>query len=1007
MKHLSTLLLVTLAVCGFSSTGSYFGRNKVQYDLFDFKVLESENLKIHYYPSKQGVIEDVAKILERWNSRLEKIFPITLPSGQPVILYANHAHFQQTNTIMMHIPQSVGGVTEGLMNRVIVPLSAINSSDDHVLGHELVHAFQFELLRKNPGAMARLGELPLWFVEGMAEYLSIGSKHPMTAMWLRDALFHDDLPTVAELASPRHYFPYRYGHAVIAFIAGKGGDETVGQLFAAVARYGWLGGYRRALGVPVDTISAQWKKSTSDHFYPTLEGKTAPEKTGKQIIPENNLNISPAVSPDGSKMVYMSTGELFTIDLFLADAKTGRLKRKLLSSVGDDHFDALRFFNSSGAWSPDGKTVCVVVFREGRNDLAFLDVENGGMKRVQTVQGVEEITAIAYSPDGKSLALAGTNGAVGNLYLYHLQTGQVTQLTDDRYTVIQPSWSPDGEMLLFSTDRTTATNLDSLDFGPNGIGIYHLATGTVSTLSIAAWAKHTDPQFSPDGRSIYTVANPDGFSDIYRICLEDSSVYRISSVVTGVTGLTELSPAMSVAADSGTILFSVFNNAGFQIQRLEPHLLNGEPFTPDMNVYIRNVSLPPMARADSLVDNYLRAASEGVPEVHSFSINDYSPRLRLLYVGQLFAGVVADRYGVGVAGGASFVFSDLLGDHLLGIGAQINGRLSNTAAEAVYINQRRRLNWGLSLSRVPYVSTRFGRVQEVGPTDEYIFLRERIVENRIRTFMDYPFSQNRRIEFSSGFTRFGYDYAQERIRVENGMVIDQQTVDVEDPTSLSLFSSSAAYVGDFSLFGFTAPVRGRRFRLEMEPTVGSLQYLSVLGDYRQYLFLNPFTLAYRAFHYGRYLGDSESDRLSPLFVGLETWIRGYSPFTFDLRLYTDNYDFSDQPEFDRLIGTRVGVVNLELRLPLFGIENYGLINFPYLPLDLVAFFDGGVAWTRRSPPQMRWESDDPALRVPVFSAGGAARVNILGVLVLQIYYAYPFQRPDYGGHWGFIFAPGW
>jgi hypothetical protein len=46
-------------------------------------------------------------------------------------------------------------------------------------------------------------------------------------------------------------------------------------------------------------------------------------------------------------------------------------------------------------------------------------------------------------------------------------------------------------------------------------------------------------------------------------------------------------------------------------------------------------------------------------------------------------------------------------------------------------------------------------------------------------------------------------------------------------------------------------------------------------------------------------------------------------------------------------------------------------------------------------------------RVPVFSTGVSARFNLLGFLILESYYAYPFQRPEKGWHWGFSLAPGW
>jgi hypothetical protein len=77
-----------------------------------------------------------------------------------------------------------------------MPLTGIYADTDHVLGHELVHAFQYDIAQRM-GAMSQqgLGSLPLWLIEGMAEYLSVGREDPNTAMWLRDAALRGDLPT--------------------------------------------------------------------------------------------------------------------------------------------------------------------------------------------------------------------------------------------------------------------------------------------------------------------------------------------------------------------------------------------------------------------------------------------------------------------------------------------------------------------------------------------------------------------------------------------------------------------------------------------------------------------------------------------------------------------------------------------------------------------------------------------------------------------------------------------
>jgi hypothetical protein len=133
-----------------SANGEYFGRNKVQYDDFDFKVLKPNQFRIYFYPSEESATKEAGRMLERWHNRFKMIFDRTLPKRQPVLIYANHADFQQTNAISGLIPEGTGGVTEGLMNRIILPLTGIGSENDHVLGHELAHAFHYNIIKESP-----------------------------------------------------------------------------------------------------------------------------------------------------------------------------------------------------------------------------------------------------------------------------------------------------------------------------------------------------------------------------------------------------------------------------------------------------------------------------------------------------------------------------------------------------------------------------------------------------------------------------------------------------------------------------------------------------------------------------------------------------------------------------------------------------------------------------------------------------------------------------------------
>jgi hypothetical protein len=211
----ASLIALMMVVAGLAlparADAQYFGRNKVQYDRFDFRVLQTEHFDVHYYPREQVAAEAAARMAERWYWRLSTILRHQLRGRQPLILYASAAEFQQTN-VVGGIGEGTGGVTEALRRRIVLPIGGTLGDLDHVLGHELVHAFQYDMTGTGGpntyGALPGAAALPLWFIEGMAEYLSLGAAAPLTAMWMRGAMA-DTLPSYSDLTDPR-FFPYRY-----------------------------------------------------------------------------------------------------------------------------------------------------------------------------------------------------------------------------------------------------------------------------------------------------------------------------------------------------------------------------------------------------------------------------------------------------------------------------------------------------------------------------------------------------------------------------------------------------------------------------------------------------------------------------------------------------------------------------------------------------------------------------------------------------------------------------
>jgi hypothetical protein len=979
-----------------TSSAQYFGQNKVQRQKFQFTVLDTAHFQIYYYPEEAGAAQEVGRLAERWYSRLSRIFDHQLTDKQVLVLYASHAEFVQTNVVEGEISEGVGGVTEGARRRIVLPMAVTLADSQHVVGHELVHAFQYDILSaRNAGAM------PLWMIEGMAEYLSIGPRDPQTAMWLRDAAYENHLPAIKNLDDPR-YFPYRFGHAFWAYLTGRFGDSIINKVMDEVGLpqggIGPIEAVEKATGVDEKTLSDDWQKSIRETFDIAPGVRTAGGLgPGVVIDPrteQGRLDVNPALSPDGSRVAYLSQRGHLSIDLYLADTTTGKVIRRLVSTASDPHFDSLQFLASAGTWSPDGKRLAVATLQSGGAELAIFDGESG--KRLEEIPLPEdsEILQPAWSPDGQSIAYVGQAGGFTDIYLYSFNTKQSRALTHDHYGDLQPAWSPDGQRLVFVTERFS-TNLDTLSFAGFGLATMTVSNGMIEPINTGLEGNATSPQWSPDGRSVYFISDADGRPNVYRADSETGKADRVTAAAAGVAGITPTSAAVSMAAKRDRMAVTLFRDSGYEIHILDtPSQLqaqgeSGQNFA----------DLPPTGRSSDIVGAMKAAPTEGLPAAATFKNEPYKPKLKLVSIGQS-AGITSSAFGTYFGGGVSFAFSDDLGEHLIGASIGLNGGARDVGASLSYLNRQKRWNWGVFGERAPLRSGAAGQGFDIR-NGQTVFVQQEIIFRQTITqagaLTSYPFSRVSRLEFSSDVQRIGFD---QEIReqtfdpVTGNQLTDTHT-NVQLAAPLTLVSGTGAIVRDTSTMGATGPLLGNRLRLEVSQTGGDLRFTTVTTDFRQYVMpVQPVTLAGRALHMARYGSGGEDGRLVPLFLGYPTLVRGYDSSSFTAAECTLTANGSC-PEFDRLIGSRILVLNGEVRAPAYGLFK-GQLSYGPVPVDILGFVDSGVAWTSATKPTFAGGD-----RTWAVSTGVGARFSMFGI-VGELDLAHPLDRPL--NRWVWVFS---
>jgi len=989
----------------------YFGRNKVQYDKFDFKILKTQHFDVYFYPEMEESANLAARMAERWYARLSRIFNHKLKGRQPLILYASSSHFQQTTTISGAIGEGTGGVTESFKRRIILPVGGSLSATDRVIGHELVHAFQYDITSQGQssygGVSPGIARIPLWFIEGLAEYLSIGSIDPNTAMWMRDVTQRKELPTIKKLDDPYKYFPYRYGQSLWAYITGKHGDEAVASLLKQVSRVGELeSAMQRVLNVNFETLTKEWHQAMNETYNPIAEKTRLVEENSRPLFKateENRLNVSPALSPDGSQIVFLSSRDLFSIDMYLADAKTGKIIRRLIKTATNPRFDSLQFLNSSGSWDSKGERFVFGGITKSEPVLVVVNTITGKREKEVVFKELGEILNPTWSPDGRFVAFSALDGGLSDIFLFDLETEELKKLTDDPFSDLYPSWSPDGRTIAFVTDRFSS-DLSILNIGDFQMALLDPGTGDIEQIRGFLGAKNINPQWAPDSKSLFFMSDRNGISNVYRVDLASKEISQVTNLYTGVSGITAESPAISIAQETGHMAFSVYSENNYSIYAIDSlELLSGEEPNGDFGEILPSL-LPPRKKSEGEVIALLNNPLYGLPEEADFEISDYKPKLALDYVSPGQMAVGTDRFGMYAGGGIMLNFSDMLGYHNLFTMAQVNSRVEDSALLVGYQNMRRRLNWGAVLQRIPYVygGVSMGYGDYFGQTalleKEYIF---RQVNYQASIFAFYPFNRSRRFELSAGY-RF-IDYQQEvrtRAYTIDGFFMDQIKQELDAPDSLYYGFFTTAFVYDSSFFGATAPILGQSYRIEFTPYFGgNLNFSSFLADYRRYFMpVRPFTLAFRIMHYGRYGKNAIDSRFYPLFLGYETLLRGYNSSSFGV---------DENDVYEQLFGSKLMIANVELRFPLFGVLGLGRGYYGILPMDFVAFYDAGIAWGYEAEGDT---ANKPFFlggdRRPLTSAGIGIRMNLFGYLVMGFNLVKPLDRPNRNLYFQFTIMPG-
>ncbi len=588
------LLLIILSLIMLSSTASaqdtYFGKNKVRYKNFDWSYIQTRHFDIYFYEDAYETAKFTATVMESAYVEISKELNYKIQKEIPVFVYNSHYDFQQTNITQGILPEGVGGFTEAFKNRIVIPFNGSYEEFRHVLHHELTHAFTYDLIFggsfSSIVSRGKFFNLPLWFAEGFAEYSSRHGWDTFADMFVRDATINNYLTPPMYLGG---FLAYKQGQAMVKYIAEKYGEDKLGEILKKGKILRSLDkALKQVIGITQEKLWKDFSKAMKKRYWPEIALRDEAEDFSTQLTHARKdgsyFNEKPEFHPDGTKIAIYTDKSDYT-QIILIDAEKGHQVEKLVKSERSGDLESLHSFVSGMSFSPDGDKMVFVAKSDGDPTLMFYDLARNKIY-LKKKYDFYNILSPKWSPDNKKIAFSGLKGNSRDLFIYDIESDNLTQITNDRYDDKEPSWLSNSDGLIFSSDRPhTKSKMSDWETnryvaegaylpGDFSYGFYNIFkislndNNKIEELDIGQ-GPNRFPAVSPDGSKLAFISNRNGIDNLYIAYLDSTSVYPITDILTGIRSI-------GWSPNGRKITFSAFNKGSFDIFVMDSFLPKGE-----------------------------------------------------------------------------------------------------------------------------------------------------------------------------------------------------------------------------------------------------------------------------------------------------------------------------------------------------------------------------------------------------------------------------------------------
>ena len=921
---LQILFVLTLLMpCGTWAQG--FGKNKITGQRFEWHIHRTEHFDIHYYPSEAKLVPVMAAIAEEAYEQHSADFEHELRDRTPLILYKSHKDFQETNIILQELHEGIGGFAEIFKHRIVIPFTGSLEAFREVIFHELIHIFQYDIIYQKPHARIYSGEFlysaPIWFIEGMADYFA-EDNDAIGEMVIRDASMTNNIVPLPQLqnfnrlSSP--FVGYKLGQLAVAYLTETYGREKIAEILQGLRQSRTKDinqVFIEVLGVELEEFDKAWRQTVRKRYWPLIEDRELPDLIAKNLTEKSRYshNIKPIWSPSGDIIAYVTGNEGF-LEIVLMSAKTGERIKRVTKRLFREKYEEIRTdfsgFGRSLAWAPDGDRIAFVAKYHDANYLLEVNILTEELTQYFELD-FDNVTSPDYDGSGERIIFSALKEGQTDLYIIELLTGDIERLTFDPFNDTHPSWHPTTAKIVYSSER-----------GKNRLVLIDLNHGTERVLTDRT-SNAISPTWTPDGESILFCSDAEGIYDVYELeIVEKTSTEENTdateeiepvqqtdstteeelpasaegiekpfdpSLAIELTRLTNIMTGCfnpSFSPDREHLLFSAYQNGKYDVCLMDTSK------TIEEKVEVSDVEEPTEILTAEIPENY-RIAKRKYSTRSSFALDAIFPDFSFGADGLLRSTV-------------QIVGSDMLGNHRFGV--SVMNQSSYLAPD--FIAQYGFLTHRTDIGAMIY---NYHEYHILGGIQRRRGILQRITG--LGAYVNYPFDRYHRLDFEFAMYSkpFSFNYQ------------TSQPLDPYDDRGL-LTIGSVAFVGDTTMWREWEPYTGSRYRVELEqsiPALGSeLAITNVIFDARRYFGLGRrSTIAARLLLGGNFGADKSYFYLG----GIDT-IRGH--------------------DYEALVGTRIGLLNLEVRIPFIDVLHFGWpVPWTLGGIRGIAFADMGGAWS--------------------------------------------------------------